>query len=223
MKILLIEDEVDLAKSLIKRLINDGFEVTWFNDGSILINNEKDIESNSVIILDWKLPKISGLEICKYLRTKNITIPIIFLTAVGDINSKVEALSIGADDYLTKPFDYDELKARIYTLIRRSNIYNVKFFCKNFMLDLLNHSISNNEKTIKLTDKEFELLYFLINHKGVVVNKYELMEKVWGLKFTPETNFVEATIKNLRKKIQEISNGNCVKTIYGEGYVYIEE
>lgn len=222
MKILLVEDEKELAISLKKRLIKDGFFVDWIEDGKNLIN-DKDIELYSLIILDWKLPSVSGFEICKILRGKNIIVPIIFLTAVGDIKNKIEALSIGADDYLTKPFIYDELKARINSLLRRAKNFNKYIFCKNFNLDLINHSISNENQSIKLTEKEFELLYFLINNKGLIINKYEIMEKVWGLKFTPETNFVEATIKNLRKKIEEISSIKCIKTIYGEGYVFLDE
>lgn len=222
MKILIAEDEKSIASSLEKRLTNEGFEPSVVYDGESAL---KMINKNSfdVILLDWKMPKITGFDVCKKIREIKITTPIIFLTVLGDISNKVEALKAGADDYITKPFAIEELLARIQSVLRRMSLSEKKMHCGSFTLDLVTHYIENKNYSLKLSDKEFELLHYLIINKGMIINKYTLFENVWGLNFSPETNFVEVTIKNLRKKMEELTSKKYIKTVYGEGYVFVGE
>lgn len=220
MKIFIAEDEKSLAVSLQKRIEAENFEVFLAFDGESAL---KEILKNNfdLILLDWKMPKYSGLEVCKKIRESKIETPIIFLTALNDISNKVEALKLGADDYLTKPFDFEELLARINSILRRVKNYNKRLICGSFCIDLVDHFVFKDNNKIKLTEKEFELLHFFILHKGEILNKDILIEKVWGLNFVPETNFIEVTIKNLRKKLEELTSSKLIKTVYGEGYVFI--
>lgn len=222
MKILIVDDEKSLANSLKKRLEAENFDVILAFDGEKAL---KEVINHSfdIILLDWKMPKLCGVDVCKQIRMLNLETPIIFLTAVNDISSKVDALNLGADDYLTKPFEFDELNARIHSLLRRVKNFNKNVKCGKFCIDLVDHLIFNSEKKIKLTEREFELLNFLISHKGEILSKSMIIDKVWGLNFIPETNFIEVTIKNLRRKLEELTSSKLIKTVYGEGYVFIEE
>ena len=175
-----------------------------------------------VIVLDWKMPKISGLEVCKKLREENNNTPIILLTALTQISNKVEALDSGADDYITKPFSFEELLARIKALVRRYNMRAESLEYGDLILDLINREVKTiSGKNIELTDKEFELLKFLVHNKGDVVEKDKLCREVWHLDFTPRTNVCEVTVKNLRKKLEDQTGKKYIKTLYGEGYLLI--
>ncbi|MDP2301368.1 MAG: response regulator transcription factor [Ignavibacteria bacterium] len=220
MRILIGEDEADIANSLKKNFLDESFEADIALNGEevlIMINRIK----YDLLILDWRMPKYSGIEVCSKLRAHGNNIPILMLTALADINNKVEALNIGADDYLTKPYSFKEVLARINALLRRSNS-QVSIQFGSMSLNLPEHKLFINNIEIKLTEKEFDLLKYFISNKGRIIGKEELCNRVWGYNFVPETNIVESAVKNLRKKIEPHCNRSLLKNIYGEGYLLIE-
>ncbi len=222
MNILIAEDEKSIANSLEKNLTEEGFNTKIAVNGeeaiSLVKNNNFDM-----LILDWRMPELTGLEVCKILRGSGFDKPIILLTALSDVEKKVNALNCGADDYITKPFSFEELMARISAVLRRyQKAHNIILF-DDFKLDLINHSLVTPTEKIKLPEKEFELLKYFLENKGVIVNKETLCRDVWELPFTPNTNLVEVTVKNLRRKLEEYSEKKYIKTVYGEGYIFLTE
>jgi DNA-binding response OmpR family regulator len=170
------------------------------------------------------MPKLSGLQVCKKLRQSNIKTPIILLTALTQISNKVEALDSGADDYITKPFSFEELSARINSVLRRYNLSTESLEYDDLLLDLPNRKVDTlSGKRVELTDKEFELLKYFILNKGDVLDKEILCKVIWHLDFVPKTNICEVTIKNLRKKLEDSTGKKYIKTLYGEGYLLLAE
>lgn len=223
MEILIAEDEIQIAEPLRKNFLEEGHHVMIANDGEEALNLADKIKFD-VIILDWKMPKVSGLEVCKKLRQLNNKAPIILLTALTQISNKIEALNAGADDYLTKPFSFNELLARIKAVVRRYNITTETLEYDDLMLDILSRNVETiSGKNIDLSDKEFELLKYLIQNKGDVIDKEHLCKEIWNLDFVPKTNVCEVTIKNLRKKLEEKTGKKYIKTLYGEGYLLIAD
>jgi DNA-binding response OmpR family regulator len=223
MEILIAEDEIQIAEPLRKNFLEEGHHAMIANDGEEALNLADKIKFD-VIILDWKMPKVSGLEVCKKLRQLNIKAPIILLTALTQISNKIEALNAGADDYLTKPFSFNELLARIKAVVRRYNITTETLEYDDLMLDILSRNVETiSGKNIDLSDKEFELLKYLIQNKGDVIDKEHLCKEIWNLDFVPKTNVCEVTIKNLRKKLEEKTGKKYIKTLYGEGYLLIAD
>jgi len=223
MEILIAEDEIQIAEPLRKNFLEEGHHAMIANDGEEALNLADKIKFD-VIILDWKMPKVSGLEVCKKLRQLKIKAPIILLTALTQISNKIEALNVGADDYLTKPFSFNELLARIKAVVRRYNITTETLEYDDLMLDILSRNVETiSGKNIDLSDKEFELLKYLIQNKGEVVDKEHLCKEIWNLDFVPKTNVCEVTIKNLRKKLEEKTGKKYIKTLYGEGYLLIAD
>jgi DNA-binding response OmpR family regulator len=223
MEILIAEDEIQIAEPLRKNFLEEGHHAMIANDGEEALNLADKIKFD-VIILDWKMPKVSGLEVCKKLRQLNIKAPIILLTALTQISNKIEALNVGADDYLTKPFSFNELLARIKAVVRRYNITTETLEYDDLMLDILSRNVETiSGKNIDLSDKEFELLKYLIQNKGDVIDKEHLCKEIWNLDFVPKTNVCEVTIKNLRKKLEEKTGKKYIKTLYGEGYLLIAD
>ena len=222
MHILIAEDEKSLALSLQKSLMAEGFEATVVHDGQAVFDFLKEAEPD-LIILDWRMPYVSGYEVCSTLRKQGNHIPIILLTALSDISNKIDALNAGADDYITKPFAFKELLARINAIIRRTMKPTGSLKFGSCSLDLINHELKSEIGRLKLSEKEFDLLYYLIQHKNSIITREQIAKDVWHLNFLPSTNFIEATIKNLRKKLYEITRCNQIKTVYGEGYTLIEE
>ncbi|MBK8947278.1 MAG: response regulator transcription factor [Ignavibacteriae bacterium] len=220
MKILIVEDEESIAKSLVKNFLDEGFETSLAIDGEealdVISKNNFD-----TILLDWRIPKISGIQVCKTLRESGFNKPIILVTALTDISNKVEALNLGADDYITKPFSFDEVLARILAVNRRYNSAIKSVFIDDIEFDLLNRELKTDKNIIKLSDKEFELLKYFMDNKGKILNKEILCKDVWELPFIPETNIVEVTVKNLRKKLESNSDKKIIQTIYGEGYIFL--
>jgi DNA-binding response OmpR family regulator len=223
MEILIAEDESQIAEPLRKNLLEEGHHAMLAKDGEEALHLVENIEFD-VIVLDWKMPKISGIEVCRRLREMGNNTPILLLTALSQVSNKVEALNSGADDYITKPFSFEELLARIKAIKRRYNMEKELLVYDNFSLDLINRKVeSHGNQKIELTDKEFELLKYFIINKGTVVNKELLCKHVWELNFVPKTNVCEATVKNLRKKLEESTGKKYIKTIYGEGYILIND
>ncbi len=222
MEILIAEDEKQIANSLKKNLVDEGHHVMLAYDGEKALHLVDEIKFD-VILLDWRMPKLTGLEVLKEIRKRNYEVPVILITALSDIANKVEALNLGADDYITKPFSFQEVLARIEAVNRRYvTSQNVIEFDGCF-LDLLERKLDSPRGREKLTDKEFELLTYFLKNRGVIITKEELCKNVWDLNFQPTTNLVEVTIKNLRKKLEDVSGNKYIKTIYGEGYLFISD
>lgn len=219
MEILIAEDEIRIAESLKKNFLQAGHHALIAKDGEETLSIMEKIQFD-VLLLDWRMPKLSGLEVCRKIRSTGSGIPIILLTALTDISNKVEALDAGADDYITKPFSFDEVMARINAVARRykSSVSTITF--GDNTLNLITRVITTPKAQIKLTDKEFDLLKFFLDNKGTIISKETICEKVWDLPFTPQTNIVEAAVKNLRKKLEESIEQKFIKTIYGEGYIF---
>ena len=223
MEILIAEDEANIAEPLRKNFLEEGHHATIAVDGEEALKLADKLQFD-IIVLDWKMPKASGLAVCKKIREKDDKTPIILLTALTQISNKVDALNAGADDYLTKPFSFNELLARIKAVVRRYNITTETLEYDDLTLDLITRKVETiSGKSIDLTEKEFDLLRYLIQNKGGVVDKERLCKEIWNLDFVPTTNTCEVTIKNLRKKLEDQSGKKYIKTLYGEGYILIAE
>lgn len=222
MEILIAEDEKQIANSLKKNLEDEGHHVMVAYDGEKTLHLLEEIKFD-IVLLDWRMPKLTGLEVLKEMRALKHDVPVILITALTDISNKVEALNLGADDYITKPFSIQEVLARIDAVSRRyvTNKNVIEF--DGCVLDLIERRLDSPNGREKLTEKEFDLLNYFLKNRGVILPKENLCKNVWGLNFQPTTNLVEVTIKNLRKKLEDISGKKYIKTIYGEGYLFISE
>lgn len=220
MNILIAEDDKLIAGSIRKNFTEEGHNVIIAEDGERALSILREIAFD-ILLLDWKMPKMEGITVCKRIRDSGNTIPIILITALSDVSNKIEALRLGADDYITKPFSFPELQARILAVLRRTNTGVDKITFEGIVLDLFGHTLYNNHKQVKLTDREFELLRYFLNHRGVIINKEVLTKEVWGISELPGSNVIEATVKNLRRKIEENFDKKLIKNIYGEGYSFV--
>lgn len=214
MRILVVEDEHKIANSIKKGLGQEGFAVDVSYDG----NDGYDLaltEDYGVIILDLMLPGLNGLEICKRLRSEGNHVPILILTARGEISDKVDGLNSGADDYLVKPFAFAELLARVKALTRRpkENV-GTKLTSDDLTLDTVSYQVKKRKKEIILSKKEFSLLEYLLRHKGNVVSKESLIGSIWDYEADILPNTVEVFIGYLRNKVGK----NVIKTVRGFGY-----
>lgn len=223
MRILVIEDERLIANAIKKGLENNNFAVDVAFDGeeglSLVRDNEYDL-----VILDLMLPIISGEDICKILRKEGNNTYVLMLTAKDSLINKINGLSIGADDYLTKPFEFDELVARAKAILRRKgpikgNILKIS----DIILDLDRYIVKRGGKELKLTRTEFMLLEYFIRNKNIVLTRNQILEHVWDMNVDMFTNVVDAHIKNLRKKLGWSKEDSLIKTLYGVGYKLIEK
>jgi len=225
MKILLVEDEEGLITTLTDRLRSEDFDVKSATDGETGLTFAL-AESFDLIILDVMLPKKNGLDVCRDLRQKNITTPILMLTAKGETIDKVLGLKLGADDYLTKPFEVLELLARIEALLRRSPNTNQKlsetFSFGTVSIDFRRATVKKENKKIELSALEFKLLQYLIEHRGEVLKRDELLDEVWGYNAMPSTRTVDVHIAWLRQKLEENPHyPNFIQTVHGLGYKFV--
>jgi len=223
-KILVIEDDRNLLETIKYNLVRDGYEVSIARDGAEALEVARSTKPD-LIILDIMLPKIDGFEVCRIL-CKEMSVPIIMLTARTDETDKIVGLDIGADDYMTKPFSIRELLARIRALLRRVNITDAAFpelkttiSVGNIIIDPNRHRVMLNGSPLELTSKEFDLLLFLSQNKGLVFTREQLLEKVWGYDFAGDTRTVDVHIRWLRQKIEnDPSNPQFILTVRGTGY-----
>lgn len=220
MKILIVEDEHKIANSIKKGLEQERFTVDVAYDGTtgfdLAVSEEYD-----AIILDRLLPGMDGVQLCQKLRAKKIHTPVLFLTARGQVNDRVEGLNAGADDYLVKPFAFEELFARVKALLRRPKQTQISSVLRigDLTLDTQTFQVKRNTTEILLSQKEFMLLVYLLQHKGVVVTKDQIMNHVWDYDANILPNTIEAYIKNLRNKIDKPFTGNAlIHTVRGFGY-----
>jgi two-component system alkaline phosphatase synthesis response regulator PhoP len=224
-KILIIEDEEDLVKGLKLNLADEGYEVDWAADGEEGLRKALE-ERSDLIILDIMLPEMNGLDICRELRKKNISIPIIMLTAKGEEIDKVLGLEIGADDYMTKPFSIRELLARIKAHLRREKrekktVPEVYRF-GDVEIDFTHFKVKRKDKELDLTSLEIEILRYFISHREEVVTREALLDKIWGYEKFPTTRTIDNHILKLRKKIErDPSHPEYILSVYGEGYRFV--
>ena len=223
MRILVIEDEKKVADFIRKGLEEQSYVVDTAGDGS---EGEKLAGYNEydVIVLDVLLPKQDGWTTCKNIRSNGVKTPVLMLTSLGETEDKVKGLDLGADDYLTKPFAFDEFLARIRALIRRSAGGEATLLkLADLELELLERKVVRAEKDIQLTQKEFALLEYLLRNKKKVMTRTQISEHVWGIDFDTGSNVVDSYIKMLRKKIDKDFSPQLIHTIVGVGYVMREE
>jgi two-component system, OmpR family, copper resistance phosphate regulon response regulator CusR len=229
MKVLVIEDDLKVSEVLRRGLTEAGYEVTTASDGETGLNLALTTEFN-IILLDINLPKVNGLELCKQLRQQDEITPVLMLTALGMSDDIVTGLEAGADDYLPKPFRFNELFARIKALTRRKVISNnavkkppgekhVVFVLEDLSIDYDAKEVKRGEKLIQLTAKEYSLLEYLAQNVGKVKSRQEIAESVWGLDFETGTNFIDVYINYLRNKIDKPYPLKLIHTVTGFGYI----
>ncbi len=221
MRILIVEDEVKLATALKKGLEMKGFTVDWLADSEkartriLLYRSEYDL-----ILLDLMLPGIDGATICRDARAEGVTTPIIILTARDETEYKIDLLNLGADDYVAKPFSFDELIARINAVLRRpEQALPSVLSIRDIMLDPTKHSVTKGGKPVTLTLKEFALLEFFMRSPGEAIPREQVMDHVWSFDFPGFSNVLDVHMKNLRKKLDTYEDGvPLFETIRGVGY-----
>jgi DNA-binding response OmpR family regulator len=225
MKILLIEDEPDLGAIIQTSLAHHQYVVDWAQDGKTGWEYLTDNRSTySLAIIDWMLPKMSGIEICQRLRAEKYTLPILMLTARDRMEDKITGLDAGADDYLVKPFGMEELLARLRALQRRVPTFQPdRLQLGNLRLDYGNNAIVitnpvGNEQSVSLTAKEFQLLEYLMQHPDRTLTHDQIRNRIWSLDSESASNIVAAQIRLLRKKLAEFGCENAIETVRGFGY-----
>lgn len=219
MKLLLVEDEKELSEALVEILSKNKYVVDAVYDGEDGLNYAL-TDIYDVIVLDIMIPKLNGLSVLKELRKKEITTPIIMLTAKSQIEDRVQGLDLGADDYLTKPFAAEELLARLRSITRRKgNVINDNYLSYgDVRLDLNTYDLEVKGESIRLTLKEFEMIKYFMERPKVVVSKDDLITKLWGFDAEIEYNNIEVYISFIRKKLQHLNSRVNIVTIRGVGY-----
>jgi len=218
MKILLIEDEKKIASFIRKGLEAHGFVVDVSHDGNegFTVATTRPYDA---IVLDIMLPGRDGLSILRSLRERKMPVPVILLTARGELNERLEGLNLGADDYLTKPFYIEELIARLHVVTRRASGASQSILAvADLTVNLLTREVARGQRKIELTAREFEVLEHLARSPGRVLTRPQICERVWNYDFDPGTNLVEVYIQRLRKKLEAEGERKLIETIRGVGY-----
>ncbi|MBK9017732.1 MAG: response regulator transcription factor [Saprospiraceae bacterium] len=219
MRILLAEDEVSIANFIHEGLEEEGFAVdVAYNGKDGLRMALENPEEYDILLLDWMMPGLSGIEICRQVRKENQLIPIIFLTAKDSVDDVVFGLEVGANDYLRKPFAFEELLARIRVLLRNPTGEQTTFHAGGIKLNLETHQVTKNGALVELTQKEFALLEFLLRNKGKITRRTRIIEKIWDVNFDRDTSVIDVYINFLRKKLDDPGQPSFLTTIRGVGY-----
>lgn len=223
MKILLAEDEVDLNNVVTRYLKKNGYSVDSVLDGEEALDYLKYSEYD-LVILDIMMPKVDGFEVIKKLRDKGNHTSVLMLTARDSADDKVKGLDLGADDYIVKPFDFNELMARIRAVVRRKygNSSN-KLVIGDLILDTSEKSVTRAGKQIELTGKEYEVLEYLMQSKNRILSRDQIKEHVWDFDYEGDSNIIDVLIKNIRKKIDIEDGKQIIYTKRGLGYVIKED
>ncbi len=223
MRILVIEDEKKITNFIGRGLKEEGYSVDAAYDGEegyFLASSEK----YDLIVLDVMLPKMDGLSLCRKLRQEDNITPIFMLTAKDMIKDKVAGLDAGADDYLTKPFAFEEFLARVRALLRKRDVpKSTKLQVGDLALDLLTHKVTRSGKEIELTSKEYALMEYLMRNSGTVVTRTMISEHVWDINFDTYTNVIDVYINYLRNKIDRDHKIKLIHTLRGRGYILKEQ
>lgn len=217
--VLIIEDEMSLQFYLKNELTFEGYTVLQAFDGqqglALLAS-----ETVDAVLLDWMLPKKSGMAVLRHVRQTNQTLPVILMTAKSELDDKVMGLDNGADDYLTKPFETEELLARLRVVLRRQVApAQTTFEVADLTLNTTTHRVQRGDQLIALTQREFDLLAFLMRHEGQVVSRDAILDHVWGIDFAGQYNTVDVNIRHLRQKIARDGQPSLIETARGLGYV----
>ena len=221
-RVLVIEDDVDIAGVLRRSLDKEGYEVRIAADGEAALDEAGLFEPDAVV-LDLGLPKLDGVEVCRRLRQDG-DVPILILTARDAVDARVEGLDSGADDYLVKPFERDELLARMRALLRRRPPRGSAYVVVgDLRLNPDTREVFRGERQLDLTAREFELLEYLMRNARIVVSRQTLLDEVWGYHPFAETNTVDVFISNLRRKLEDGGEPRVLHTMRGAGYVLREE
>jgi DNA-binding response OmpR family regulator len=217
MHLLLVEDELGIIQFLQQGLEEEGYTVSIATDGHLglemLLNQHFDM-----VILDWMLPKKNGLEVCKRFRQFNTTTPILFLTAKDTVQETIEGLQAGANDYIKKPFSFDELVERIKVHFRNS-LENQILTLGNIKIDLLKHIVTVSDEEVTFTHREFELLNYLVKNKGKVCTRTQIIRDVWDIHFDYDSGVIDVFMNAIRKKLNLKKEEDYIKTIRGVGYI----
>lgn len=219
MRILVVEDERKIAEFVKKGLKAEGYAVDTAADGEEgrFLAGTGDYD---LILLDLRLPKMDGITLCRTLRAEKYSGPILMLTARDTIKDKVLGLDSGADDYLTKPFDFEELLARVRALLRKRGAGEpTRLQADDLVMDLVAHTVERGSKPIALTPKEFSLLEYLLRNAGAVVSRAMIAEHVWDIHFDSFTNVIDVSINHLRAKVDRDFPKKLIRTVRGRGYV----
>jgi DNA-binding response OmpR family regulator len=217
--ILLVEDEVKLARFIELELGAEGYNVNVANDGLTGLTLARESPPD-LMILDWMLPGLSGLELCRRLRSTGSKVPVIMLTAKDEVGDRVAGLDAGADDYVVKPFSIEELLARVRAHLRRTqepDQDSLQF--EDLTLNRRTREVFRNGRAIELTAKEFDLLEYLLSHPRQVITRDRILEQVWGYDFMGDSNIIEVYIRYLRLKLEEKNEKRLIQTVRGVGYV----
>jgi len=225
MRILLVEDEVDLGTAIQRSLKQEKYVVDWVQNGKEAWDYlDRQPTEYSVAILDWMLPQLSGLELCKRLRESQNPLPVIILTAKDRIEDRVQGLDAGADDYLVKPFGMLELLARLRALQRRSpQIQATQLKVANLVLDynactIATYDLNGKHQIIQMTAKEFQLLEYFMQHPHQILTRDQILSRLWEMQAEPESNVVAAQVRLLRRRLAEYGQEKLIETVYGLGY-----
>jgi DNA-binding response OmpR family regulator len=217
-RVLVVEDDAALARVLRDNLVVDGYEVECVDDGSRVLARARAFIPD-VIVLDVMLPGVDGFKLCESLRQQTTT-PVLMLTARGDQADKLRGLNLGADDYITKPFDLREFLARVRAVLRRTLRQQERLVLGKVVIDFQTHQAHSGRRRIHLTHREFQLLAYLAERPGVVVHRDELLSRIWGYTHLPLTRSVDQAIARLRKKIEvDVTSPRFVHTVRGDGYL----
>ena len=218
MRILVVEDEIGISDFLKQGLEEESFEVTLALDGKrgleLALSRQFDL-----LLLDWMLPGIQGIEIMKIFRKEDSTTPIIFLTAKDTLEETIEGLQSGANDYIKKPFHFEELLQRIHVQLRGKLESRGTWSLGPILLDSENHKVFRGDQEVSLTIKEFALLEYLMNHKNTVCKRGDIIAEVWDIHFEYNTGVIDVFINSLRKKLDLKTDEDYIQTVRGIGYI----
>jgi len=222
MNVLVVEDEKRVANSIRKGLVERGFQVEVCHDGDEAYGRAT-TRQYDLIVLDIMLPGRDGLSILKNLRKQKNCVPVLLLTARSELDERVEGLDLGADDYVTKPFYVEELVSRIHALLRRTSGEQLSILqAGDLFVNLITREVRRGDVAIRLTNREFGLLEYLMRSPGRVFTRMQIIEHVWGYDFDPQTNLVDTYIKRLRKKLRRDSGDDIIETVRGVGYRFVK-
>lgn len=219
MKILVVEDEKDLNRLIVKELESEGYVVECCFDGESAFDYLS-MEEYDGVILDVMLPRMDGFEVLKRARKKGIRTPVLFLSAKSDIKDIVRGLDLGADDYLVKPFSFEELLARVRVMTRKkADVHENIYRCGDLVVDCNDRSVRRGERLIELSPKEFSILLYLIRNQNIVLTRAQIEANIWDSGYDGYSNVIDVYIRYLRKKIDSDSEFKMIQTIRGVGYI----
>ena len=217
MHILIVEDETGIIQFLQQGLEEEGYTITTAFDGVKGFELSQK-ENFDLILLDWMLPKMTGVELCKAIRLKNSKTPILFLTAKDTVQETIEGLKAGANDYIKKPFNFDELVERIKIHFRNQKEDEI-LTLGTIEIDIAQHQVLVNKNEVALTQREFELLTYLVRNKGKVCTRTQIIEDVWDIHFEYDTGVIDVFMNGIRKKLNLKIEQDYIKTVRGVGYI----